>query len=84
MPTPRDAARTAAFRKWIAHIGGREAAARDTGIALRSIERMAGGKQPPPAKLLEDLAGQLAAKGGADALADELAIAARPQEKVNA
>jgi hypothetical protein len=84
MPTPHDAARTAAIRKWIAHVGGIDAAVEETGIGRRSIERMNAGTQPPPNRLLDRLAAQLADEGTNPALAAQLASAAADRETQSA
>jgi predicted ABC-type sugar transport system permease subunit len=50
----RKAAR--AFARWIDAIGGNQAAADRTGIALRSIERMRAARSPIRPRLLRELA----------------------------
>lgn len=84
MSTPHDTQRTAAFSRWVIHVGGLDAAGNLTGISRRTLQRMTVGKQPPPVRLLERLADQLARQGGADTLADALALAARPAEATHA
>lgn len=77
-------ARTRAFRRWLLSLDPDPDAALDaaqaiTRIALRSLQRMKRGTQPPPTRLLDQLA-QHAASNGHDALAGELAGAATPRE----
>ena len=78
MATPQDQQRIAAFRAWLSHIGGIDRAQAATGIARRSIERMNAGREPPPTRLLERLAGEVAL--AAPRLADRLTRAAQPAE----
>lgn len=56
MATPKDQYRTAAFRAWLEYVGGFDRAHAITGIAIRSLERMRSGKQPPPVRWLESIA----------------------------
>lgn len=53
MTTSKDRQRVEAFRAWMGLLGGLDAVAAHTGIALRSLERMRAGKQPPPVRLLD-------------------------------
>lgn len=77
MPTRKDQDRVAAFRAWLEHVGGIEHASIATGIGSRTLERMRAGKQPPPARLLDELAIG-ATEAGATELGRLLAGAARP------
>lgn len=80
MSTPHDGRRRTAFRAWVNFAGGIDAAATQTGIARRSIERMAAGQQPPPVRLLEQIGRELHASGKAPAIAADLLSAARAHE----
>jgi hypothetical protein len=79
MPTQHDSTRTRAFRRWLQSLDpdaarAIERAAPITGIAARTMQR---GTQPPPTRLLDQLANEAAGRG-LDALAGELAGAAQP------
>lgn len=77
MPTPHDTARIALFRRWLdTHGGDLDRAHAATGINRRTIERIRAGSQPPPVRLLDELATDAAARGHAD-LAGELAAASQ-------
>jgi len=88
MPTQHDTARTRAFRNWLRALDADanralDEAHRVTGIAVRSLQRMQRGTQPPPTRLLDQLA-EDAARRGHDALAGELAGAATSREILHA
>lgn len=84
MSTPHDARRRTAFRGWVNYIGGIDAAIQQTGIARRTIERMYGGRQTPPVRLLEELGNQLTSTQAAPAIAAALLDAARARETASA
>ena len=81
MATPQDRQRIKAFQAWLSHIGGIMPAHDATGIALRTIQRMNVGKQPPPPALLERLAGEVALVK--PDLANRLLRAAQPAGDAN-
>lgn len=79
MPTTLDPIRTAAFRAWFETIDNDfDRAMTITKINRRTLERMRSGKQPPPVRLLDQLATDAADRGHAD-LAGYLAGAATPK-----
>lgn len=90
MTTSKDRQRVDAFRAWIGLIGGLDAAHRHTGIALRSLERMRAGKQPPPVRLLDRAADDIERADWRDRqrlandVARQLRTAARPMEATDA
>ncbi|NLS27971.1 hypothetical protein S2M10_29730 [Sphingomonas sp. S2M10] len=57
MATPKDKLRCKLARIWINEVGGIAEAAEITGVNPRTLQRIFGGKQPPPPRLLEEMAG---------------------------
>jgi hypothetical protein len=78
MSTPQDQQRTAAFRAWLKHIGSIDVAQATTGIKPRSLERFRSGKEPPPVRLLAQLA-EIAERDGLTDLGAILRGAAAPE-----
>lgn len=80
MPSPHDRTRTAVFRRWLRTIDDDlDQASAITGIGLRTLQRMRSGSQPPPVRLLDQLATHAAEAGHPD-LAGDVAGAAQPMQ----